>query len=195
MSASSSSLSTLHIPTPWASEILRCLTKCRNQSLIKIALPKWSPHEYLCRTMKKDFMRRILNVLVIFFPQKLDICQFRHFGNIVKLIWIFIIRLPASPNCQKSRYKTRKSNFKKKHWRIKIEEWKMKHWNWWIEIEGGPEELLQATTPRVWEGTASHEEPYWRKGEICASFFVPYFLRFSSIAYKDGRIMSILVKI
>ena len=135
MSASSSSLSTLHIPTPWASEILRCLTKCRNQSLIKIALPKWSPHEYLCRTMKKDFMRRILNVLVIFFPQKLDICQFRHFGNIVKLIWIFIIRLPASPNCQKSRYKTRKSNFEKKtfknwNWGMKNEGLKLMDWNW-----------------------------------------------------------------
>ena len=114
MSALSSSLYTLHIPTPWASEILRCLTKCRNQSLIKIALPQWSPHDYLCRTTKKDFMRRILIVLVISFPQELYICQLRLLGNIVKLIWIFIIRLPASPNCQKSRYKTRKSNLKTK---------------------------------------------------------------------------------
>ena len=44
----------------------------------------------------------------------------------------------------------------------------MKDLNLCIEIEGGPEELLQATTPCFWEGTASHEEPYWRKGEICA---------------------------
>ena len=110
-------------------KILRCLTKCRNQSLIKIAPPQWSPHDYLCRTTKKDFMRRIFNVLVISFPQEL--CQLRHFGNIVKLIWIFIIRLPASPNCQKSRYKSRKPNFEEKN----ILELKLRNKKWRTGID------------------------------------------------------------
>ena len=170
---------------------LRCLTKCRNQSLIKIALPKWSPHEYLCRTMKKDFMRRILNVLVISFPQKLDICQLRHFGNIVKLIWIVIIRLPASPNCQKSRYKSRKPNFEEKN----ISELKLRNKKWRTELDGlklkvALRNFYKRRRPVFGREPLVMKNLIGEKVRFALDFvFCLYFSWFSSIACTDGNVI------